>query len=318
MRNAYLSTLHDLTRQNKAIYSLVADIGAVVFDRYREEFPENFINVGVAEANMISIASGMASCGKIPFAYTIAPFITMRAYEQIRNDVCLQKQNVKIVGVGAGFVYSRLGPTHHAIEDISLMRSLPNMTILSPADPLETKKATLAAAKINGPVYLRLATSKVPEVYHSDYDFQVGKGIVLRDGTDIAIIATGSLVYDAYQATEELKCKGIYAKLINMHTLKPLDEQIILSAVQNIPYVITIEEHSVIGGLGTAVCEVISKYSDRAILVKCLGVQDTFCNIYGTHQQLKRSYGLDTSSIVFTIERLLTKICKAKQLQVIV
>jgi transketolase len=316
MRNAYLSTLYDLTKKNRQVYSLVSDIGAIVFDKYREDFPENFINVGVAEANMLSIASGMASCGKIPFTYTIAPFITMRAYEQIRNDVCLQKQNVKIVGVGAGFVYSTLGPTHHASEDIAIMRVLPHMTVISPADPLETKKATLAAAEIDGPVYLRLGTSKEPDVYKEDYDFRVGEGVVLKDGGDVTIIATGVLVYDAYRAVEELEHKGIYAKLINMHTLKPLDEQIILSAAKDTPCIVTVEEHNTIGGLGSAVCEVIAKHSDRIVPVRCLGIEDTFCCKYGTHDQLKSAYGLNVSNIVLAVEKLVTRKREIGEVQV--
>jgi len=306
MRNAYLSTLYELTEKNRQVISLVADIGAIVFDKYREDFPGNFINVGVAEANMLSIASGLASCGKIPFTYTIAPFITMRAYEQIRNDVCLQKQNVKIVGVGAGFVYSTLGPTHHAIEDIALMRVLPHMTVISPADPLEVRKATAAAAEIDGPVYLRLGTSKEPSVYKEEYDFEVGKGVVLHDGGDVTIIATGVLVHDADRAVEELEHKGIHAKLINLHTLKPFDEQLVLSAVKDTPCIVTVEEHSTIGGLGSAVCEAIAKHSDRVIPVKCLGIEDTFCCKYGTHDQLKAAYGLDTPHIISTVEELLT------------
>src|SRR4030066_146982 len=176
MRDAYVATLYNLAQNNKQILALVADIGAIVFDKFRVDFPGRFINFGVAEANMIAAAAGMASCGKIPFTYTIIPFITMRAYEQIRNDVCLQKANVKIVGVGAGLVYSTQGPTHHAIEDIAIMKVLPNMTIISPADPLEAKKATFAAAQIEGPVYLRLGTSKEPPVYQHDYIFTFGRG----------------------------------------------------------------------------------------------------------------------------------------------
>ena len=173
MRNAYISALYELADTNKQIYALVSDNGAIVYDKYRESFPERFINFGIAEANMISIAAGLAACGKIPFTYTISTFLTMRAFEQIRNDVCMQKMNVKIVGIGAGFVYSNLGPTHHSVEDIALMRVLPNMVIFSPADQLESRKMTFASAKIEGPVYLRLATGGTPDVYKDDYDFEV-------------------------------------------------------------------------------------------------------------------------------------------------
>ena len=209
MRNAYLSTLYQLAKSNKNILALVADNGTIVYDKYREDFTGRFINFGISEANMISVAAGLASCGKVPFAYTIANFLTFRAYEQIRNDVCLQKMNVKIVGIGAGFVYSDLGPTHHSTEDIAVMRVLPEMIILSPSDPLEAVKATNAAAHIVGPVYLRLATGGTPKIYESDYVFEVGKGVTLREGNDMAIIATGSIVHEAVQAVNELEELGI-------------------------------------------------------------------------------------------------------------
>ena len=193
MRIAYISALEELSRKNKNIMAIVADIGAIVYDKYREEFPGRFLNVGVAEQNMIGLAAGLASCGKIPFTYTITPFITMRTFEQIKNDVCLQDTNVKIVGVGAGLRYSTLGPTHHAIEDIALMRVLPNMTIVSPADPLETKLATFAIADFKGPTYFRIGTRGEPKIYAKDYDFKIGKGVQLKDGDDLTILSTGSI-----------------------------------------------------------------------------------------------------------------------------
>ena len=305
MRNAYLSALYDLARNNKQIMALVADIGAIVFDKYREDFPSQFINFGVAEANMISAAAGLASCGKIPFAYTIAPFITMRTYEQIRNDVCLQKMNVKIVAVGVGFVYSTLGPTHHATEDIALMKVLPDMTVISPADPLEARKATIAAAQIEGPVYLRLGTSKEPDVYQQDYDFTVGRGVKLNDGDDATIIATGSIVHDALQAVMELEEENISVKLINIHTIKPIDKEIILQAARETRAVLTVEEHNIEGGFGSSVADVILEGNGAPIKFKRLGVNDTFCSYYGTHQELKSHYGLAREDIIREVKCLL-------------
>ena len=305
MRNAYLSALYDLARNNKQIMALVADIGAIVFDKYREDFPSQFINFGVAEANMISAAAGLASCGKIPFAYTIAPFITMRTYEQIRNDVCLQKMNVKIVAVGVGFVYSTLGPTHHATEDIALMKVLPDMTVISPADPLEARKATIAAAQIEGPVYLRLGTSKEPDVYQQDYDFTVGRGVKLNDGDDATIIATGSIVHDALQAVMELEEENISVKLINIHTIKPIDKEIILQAARETRAVLTVEEHNIEGGFGSSVADVILEGNGAPIKFKRLGVNDTFCSYYGTHQELKSRYGLAREDIIREVKCLL-------------
>ena len=171
MRNAYLKALYELAKKNPRIIAAISDNGAIVYDHYRADFPRQYFNFGIAEATMITVCAGLASCGKIPFAYTIIPFLSMRAYEQIRNDVCLQNQNVKLVGVGAGFVYSALGPTHHAIEDLSIMRVLPNMTIISPASPREVYLATIAAADMEGPVYLRLAATKEPELYGEDLRF---------------------------------------------------------------------------------------------------------------------------------------------------
>ena len=305
MRNAYLSALYDLARNNKQIMALVADIGAIVFDKYREDFPSQFINFGVAEANMISAAAGLASCGKIPFAYTIAPFITMRTYEQIRNDVCLQKMNVKIVAVGVGFVYSTLGPTHHATEDIALMKVLPDMTVISPADPLEARKATIAAAQIEGPVYLRLGTSKEPDVYQQDYDFTVGRGVKLNDGDDATIIATGSIVHDALQAVMELEEENISVRLINIHTIKPIDKEIILQAARETRAVLTVEEHNIEGGFGSSVADVILEGNGAPIKFKRLGVNDTFCSYYGTHQELKSHYGLAREDIIREVKCLL-------------
>jgi len=298
MRNAYLEALYDLAKNNRQIMSLNADIGAIVFDKFKADFPDQFINFGVAEPNMISAAAGMASCGKIPFTYTIMPFITMRTYEQIRNDVCLQKMNVKIVGVGAGLAYSTLGPTHHAIEDIAIMKVLPNMTIVSPADPLEAKKATFAAAQIEGPVYLRLGTSKEPAVYQHDYDFTIGRGVKLKDGKDATIIATGSIVHDALQAVEELEKEKISVRLVNIHTIKPIDKEIILHAARETKAILTLEEHNVEGGFGSSVASVILEESDVPIKFKRLGINDCFCSFYGTHQELKSHYGIAKEDII--------------------
>ena len=293
-----MAALYDLAKTNEQILALVADIGAIVFDKFRADFPGRFINFGVAEPNMIAAAAGMASCGKIPFTYTITPFITMRTYEQIRVDVCLQKMNVKIVGVGAGFVYSTLGPTHHAIEDIAIMKVLPNMTIISPADPLEAKKATIAAAEIQGPVYLRLGTSKEPDVYQHDYDFRVGRGVKVKEGKDVTIIATGSIVYDALQAANELEKENISVGLVDIHTIKPIDKEIILQAARETRAILTVEEHNIEGGFGSSVAGVILEGNDVPIRFKRLGVKDTFCSYYGSHQELKSYYGIAKDDIV--------------------
>ncbi|MFA5876180.1 MAG: transketolase C-terminal domain-containing protein [Candidatus Margulisiibacteriota bacterium] len=305
MRDAYLLALYDLAKNDDRILALVADNGAIVYDQYRLDFPERFVNFGIAEANMISAAAGLAACGKIPFAYTISCFITMRVFEQIRNDVCLQKMNVKIVGIGTGFTYSNLGPTHQAIEDVALMRVLPNMTIFSPADALETKKVTLAAAQIKGPVFLRLAGSKTPQVYLEDYAFTVGKGVVLQEGNDVAIISTGGIVHEVLRAAAELNNFGISARLINIHTVKPIDKEIIIKAARDTGAVLTVEEHSIIGGLGSAVAEVLAEGGVGNTKFKRLGLMDTFPSSYGSYQDMKEINGLSKEYIMHAVKALL-------------
>lgn len=297
MRNAYLSALYDLAKANQRIIALVADNGAIVYDKFREDFPERFFNFGIAEANMLSVAAGLSSCGFIPFAYTIANFLTMRAFEQVRNDLCLQRMNVKLVGIGAGFVYSNLGPTHHATEDIAIMRSLPGMTIFSCADALEARKATICAGQINGPVYIRLATAASPAVYKADYDFTAGKAVTLRKGTDITIIATGGIVAEAVKAAEELEKEGISVNLINVHTIKPFDKEAIFSAAKKTKAVLTIEEHTILGGLGSAVAEALLEEGIGRIKFKRLGLMGVFPEGYGSYEEMKEMNHLSKSRI---------------------
>ena len=298
MRNAYISALYDIAKTNKQIMSLNADIGAIVFNQFIADFPGRFVNTGVAEQNMISVAAGLASCGKIPFTYTITPFITARTYEQIKVDVCIQNSNVKIVGVGAGLVYSTLGPTHHAIEDIAIMKTLPNMKIVSPADPIESKMATYAIAEMKGPVYFRIGTSGEPNIYDEDYEFIFGKGVEIKSGDDVTLIATGSIVYDALMAAKELELKGISVRVINIHTIKPLDEDIILKAARETGTIITIEEHNLEGGLGSSIASVILEENRQPIKFKRIGLKDEFCSYYGTHQELKSHCGIAKDDIV--------------------
>jgi transketolase len=305
MRNAYISALHQLSKTNENILALVADNGTIVYDKYREDFPDRFINFGISEANMVSVAAGLASCGKIPFAYTISNFLTFRAYEQIRNDVCMQKMNVKIVGIGVGFVYSYLGPTHHGTEDIAVMRVLPEMTIFSPSDPSETVKATNAAAQLVGPVYLRLTTGGTPKIYEDDYEFEVGKGVTLRDGSDIAIIATGSIVHEVVQAANKLEKLGVSVRLINIHTIKPIDREIIIKAARETQVILTVEEHSITGGLGSCVAEVLAEEKCVFHSLKRLGLNDAFAQGYGNYQEMKALNGLSKDDIVREVNVIL-------------
>lgn len=299
MRTAYLDTLYELAQKDKRVYALISDNGAIVYDKYRRDLPEQYLNLGISEANMIGMAAGMASCGKIPFAYTIGAFLAYRAFEFIRNDVCLQKQNVKIVGTGAGQVYSALGPTHHSTEDLGGLRALSNLTILCPASPLEVKKATIAAYEHDGPVYLRLGTNRESEIYEEDYAFRIGKAVTLREGKDITLIGTGSMMKDVLDIAEKLGNDGIHAKVINIHTIKPIDKAAVIEAAEETGKIIAVEDHNVVGGLGSAIAEVIAQYG-KSVQFKAMGLMG-FSNGYGTYRQLKEQNGLEKNRIRETI-----------------
>ena len=290
MRTAYLDTLYDLANKDSRVYALISDNGAIVYDKYRRDLASQYLNLGISEANMLGMAAGMASCGKIPFAYTIAAFLAYRAYEFIRNDICLQKQNVKIVGTGAGEVYSALGPTHHSTEDLGGLRVLPNLTVICPASPLEVKKATLAAYEHIGPVYLRLGTNREPEIYTEDYSFEIGKGVTLQEGSDVTLIGMGSIVKDVLDVAKTLREEGIQARVINMHTIKPIDRELLIRAIEETGKIVTIEDHNITGGLGSAVAEVIAE-SGHGVAFKRLGLHD-FSKGYGTYGQVKDMNGI--------------------------
>jgi len=298
MRSAFIAELYDLAKSNKDVMGLVADNGAIVYDQFRRDFPKQFMNFGISEATMVSVAAGLASCGKIPFAYTISVFLTMRAYEQVRDDVCLQKMNVKLVGIGAGFGYADLGPTHHATEDIALMRSLPEITVLSPADPVESKMATRAAAELTGPVYLRLGTGRATRLFPEDHQFIVGKGVLVKEGSDVTIMSTGGMLLDVIKAHEELERSGLSVRVVHIHTIKPLDKKIILESAQETGAILTVEEHSIYGGFGGAVAEVLAEECVLPLCFKRLGLKGVFPDGYGTHQEMKDINGLSYKHIM--------------------
>lgn len=295
MRTAYLNTLYDLAKNDERVYALISDNGAIVYDKYRADLAKQYLNLGISEANMIGMAAGMASCGKIPYAYTIGAFLAYRAYEFIRNDVCLQNQNVKIVGVGVGEVYSALGSTHHSTEDLGNLRSLPNLTIITPASPIETAKATKAIYEHIGPVYLRLGTNREPEIYKEDYKFEIGKGITLKDGKDITLVGSGTILKDILEAAELLEKDGISVRVINIHTIKPFDRDIILEAINDTGKIITVEDHNIIGGLGSAVAEVIAE-SGQGVFFKRMGLKG-FSKGYGTYTEMKEVNGIGIRQI---------------------
>jgi len=265
-RDAYGEALKELGKLNKNIVVLDADLSkstkTIVF---KEEFPERFFDVGISEQNLMGIAAGLSTCGKIPFASTFAMFATGRAYEIIRNSICYPKLNVKIAATHAGLTVGEDGATHQAIEDLSLMRSIPNMVVLNPADGVEARQCIFKAAEHKGPVYIRLGRSKVPTIFDDSYKFEIGKGVELKKGKDVTIIATGIMVEKALKAGEMLEKEGISTRIIDISTIKPIDKDIIIKAAKETKKIITAEEHSIIGGLGSAV----AKFFLRITLFYC-------------------------------------------------
>ena len=291
-RESYGNALKALGEENPNVLVLDADLaGATKTGVFKKAFPERFFDCGIAECNMVSIAAGVAATGKIPFCSSFAMFAAGRAYEQVRNAVGYPHLNVKIGATHAGISVGEDGATHQCNEDIALMRTIPGMVIINPADDVEARAAVKAAAEYVGPVYLRFGRMAVP-VFNDEatYKFEIGKGIVLREGTDVTVVATGLCVNSALEAAEKLAADGISAEVINIHTIKPLDEELVLASAKKTGKVVTVEEHSVIGGLGSAVCDVLSEKQPTP--VKKLGVNDTHCES-GPAAKLIEKYRLD-------------------------
>ena len=258
-RQAYGEALVKLGKENKDVVVLEADLSKSTMTAYfQKEFPERHINVGIAEADMIGTAAGFATTGKIPFASTFAHFAAGRAFDQIRNSVVYPRLNVKICPTHAGVSLGEDGGSHQSVEDIALMRAIPGMVVLSPADATETEKMIFAAAEYQGPVYIRLGRLNIPVLFDESYTFKIGKAVTLKEGNDVAILATGLMVYEALEAAKLLETEGINARVINISTIKPLDEETVLKAAKECKFIVTSEEHSVIGGLGGAVSEYLS------------------------------------------------------------
>lgn len=295
-RQSYGEALAELGEKNNNIVVLDADLSsATKTNIFAKKFPERFFDMGIAEQDMVSTAAGMSTMGKIPFLSTFAVFAAGRAYDQIRNSVCYPKLNVKICATHAGITVGEDGATHQMLEDISLMRTLPNMTVLSPSDDAQTKWAINEAARINGPVYVRLCRLATPEIYNNETKFEIGKGVQFGEGRDGTVIATGVTVVEALKAMEELKNKDINIRVIDIHTIKPIDKEIILKAAKETDKIITIEDHSIIGGLGTAVCEVLSEnYPSKVIR---MGIKDTF-GTSGNAKELMKHFNITAADIV--------------------
>ena len=295
-REGYGDALVELGREHDDIIVMDADLaGATRTGTFKKVFPERFFNAGIAEANMVGVAAGLASCGKTVFASSFAMFATGRAYEQIRNSVAYPQLNVKIAASHGGISVGEDGATHQCIEDLALMRVIPNMVVINPADYFETKKAVKAAYAWNGPVYLRFGRLAVPVIFDESYPFEIGKGVQLKDGNDVTIVATGLMVNEAMIAAEQLRNEGIQARVINMATIKPIDRDILITAAAETGAIVTAEEHSIIGGLGSAVTEVLSE--TRPTPVVRVGVEDVF-GMSGPAWDLLEKFGLCAANIV--------------------
>lgn len=289
MRKTFINTLIKLALQDKDIVLITPDMGFSVLEPFFETFPNRAINCGIAEQNAISMAASLALMGKKPYVYTIASFLTGRAFEQIKLDVAYMNTNVKLIGIGAGFTYGASGATHHAIEDITLMRTIPNMIVCCPGDNNEAEQIICESAKIHKPMYIRIGRHN-RGIFDNDM-IKIGKASIIEKGNDIAIISTSNILPDAFDYFNVLKNKGRKPYLISMHTIKPLDRECILSLIEKGVEIQTLEEHNIIGGLGSAVAEVIAE-SGKGISFKRIGIPDRFSHYVGNQQFIKRQFGL--------------------------
>lgn len=300
-RGAFGKTINDIGAANSNVVVLTADLAdATRVREFSRLYPDRFFQVGIAEQNLVGIAAGMALAGKTPVATTFACFAGMRVAEQVRTDVCYPNLNVKLVGADGGFIMGTLGTTHYAFEDIAILRSFPNMVILSPSDGAQIVKATYAAVDYPGPVYIRLTGGKgLPIVYHDDFDFQIGKAITVRPGSDVTLIGTGTAVYFLLRAAEQLAAQGVSARVIDMHTLKPIDGEAVRAAARETRLIVTGEEHNIVGGLGSGIAEVLAEMGGAPPLVR-LGLPDRFLHI-ATYPTMLKLCGLAEENIISVV-----------------
>lgn len=305
MRNTFAKTLHDLAAADDRVVMLSADIGNRLFDDFKEKFPTRFYNCGIAEANMIGMAAGMAASGLRPICYTITPFVTTRCLEQIRVDLCYHHLPVIIAGVGSGLGYAELGATHHACEDIAMLRVLPGMTVVCPADPVEVRLAMKAALSLDGPCYLRLGKKGEPVVHDRDPDFVIGKSLPVRDGDDVCVLSTGAILPVVLEARDLLQAKNISVRVESFHTVKPLDETCLTRVMESYNLVVTVEEHSVIAGLGSAIAEwYVDQPASLTHATKLLriGTPDAFLHESTHYDTARAKCGLTAANIAGRIE----------------
>jgi len=307
MRSAFAQEITDLASSDDRVIVLSGDIGNQMFDDYQEKFPGRFINCGVAEANMVSMAAGLAICGMRPFIYTFAAFDVTRCFEQIRVDLCYQNLPVVIIGLGGGLTYAPLGPTHYICEDIALMRSLPNMTVVCPGDAVEVRCSIREAMKQKGPVYIRIDKKNEPVIHKEIPDFHIGKAITCMPGKDVCLITTGTLLFNALRARELLEGNNISARVVHFPTVKPLDLTTLSEVFYQFDTVVTLEEHSLIGGLGSAIAEWYADFSERRVKLLRLGTRDEFLYTTINQNEARDYYSLSPEKIADAVKNYTCK-----------
>ena len=305
MQKAYISALYKLLKEDKNVISCLSDSGTDYDDMIARELPDQVINFGISENNKVAAASGLASQGKIPFVYTTNAFIAYRSYEFVRDDICLQNRNVKLVGMGSNLAWSTLGCTHHTTEDVGALRSLPNLVLLNPASPKELEKCINEAYKIKGPVYIRMGMSGEEEIYEDDYKFKIGKNNIVREGKDGVIFTTGSIISEVLKAVDKLSDNGTSFEVVNVCSLKPFDNKSVIDECKKHKIIYSVEEHSIIGGLGSIIADVIAENGLSTKLVK-IGLNDTFAEGYGTHQEILEMNKLDANNIYKKIKKAIS------------
>lgn len=303
MRDTFVRVLVDIAGEDARVYFVTGDLGFGALDPFVAAYPDRYINAGVAEQNMTGLATGLALTGKVVFTYSIANFPTLRCLEQIRNDACYHMANVKVVAVGGGFSYGALGISHHATEDISVMRALPNITVVAPGDLWEAAEATRALVGHKGTCYLRLDKTHAPPTQHQGEVFQLGKGRTVRSGNDATIITCGGILGVVLDAADALAEEGISCRVVSMHTVKPLDVELILAACSETGGIVTVEENTVEGGLGSAVAEACCDAGVFPPWLERIGLREGFSCIVGSQQYLRERYGLDAAAIVKAVKR---------------
>lgn len=301
MRNTAINCLMERARIDDRIFLVNPDVGFSVLEKFRDEFPDRYLNVGIAEQNAIGVAAGLAMSGYLPYVYSMIPFVTMRCYEQVRLEVAYMRTNIRLIGLGAGFTYGPQGATHHAIEDIAIMRTLPNMTVCCPGDPIEARELIRQSFDHDGPIYFRLGKNNEPIIHHEGTRIKIGKAVKVFEGNDLALITTSNMLEQGRHWVEEWRRDGIRATLLSMPTIKPFDADAVLDLIARGLPIVTLEEHNIIGGLGSAVAEVIAE-SGTGVRFKRIAVPDEYSHFVGSQQFIREKFGIKSFDITSFLE----------------